>query len=202
MLLEENAFFSKIKYIFYLIARAFLIAIICSLALVFLILIIYFGDLLINVRSGNYSSPLFNGYVIVSKSMVPTINVNDAIVVKRDNKGNYGIGDIISFFSTEYRKSGMVVTHRIIDKSGKTYKKSVYTTKGDNNIHPDKNLTYTDNIYGKVMFVIPKLGYVQKFISNPINFICCVLFPALAIILIDFLKVGILFKQNDGRNYS
>lgn len=193
---KSMSLFSRYKYLLYLVVRALLIAIICIVFVFFLLFFLYFGDLLLNVKSGNYNSPLFNGYIIVSPSMVPTINVNDAIFVKRQSNDRYNIGDIISFFSTEYDLKGMVITHRIISKSKKSTMLSEYRTKGDNNSVPDRESVFTDSIYGKVLFVVPKLGYIQQFLSKPINFICCIILPALIIIIIDFVRVGLLFGKH------
>ena len=189
MLVNENSLAYKIKYFSYFITRAFLISIICLLVLIALIASIYFGDLFLNVKSGNYNSPLFNGYVIVSQSMVPTININDAIVVKRENNDHYNIGDIISFFTTEFDHAGIVVTHRIVGKKSYDVKESFYTTKGDNNPVPDMKSVATKNVYGKVMFIIPKLGYIQSFLSQPVHFIICILIPAGFVILYDIYRI-------------
>lgn len=190
----------QIKYLSYFVVRAFLIAVFALLILVAIFFTVYFADLFINVKSGNYNSPLFNGYVIVSQSMVPTININDAILIKRENNDQYNIGDIISFFSTEYDKEGIVVTHRIVNKSNNLSNNSMYTTKGDNNPVADRRGVNTSNIYGKVFLIIPKLGYIQSFLSKPLNFALCILLPAGSVIIYDVLRIMRTFKQ--GRENS
>ena len=95
MTIASKQFLYKVQYLSYFVFRAFLIAIFCLLVLLGIFFAVYFGDLFLNVKTGNYSSPIFNGYVIVSQSMVPTININDAIVVKRETNDKYNIGDII-----------------------------------------------------------------------------------------------------------
>ena len=189
-----DSFLYKFQYLSYFVARAFLIAIFALLVLLCLAFAIYFGDLFINVKSGNYNSPLFNGYVIVSQSMVPTININDAILIKRENDDQYAIGDIISFFSTEYDKDGIVVTHRIVQKSSRSNNTSTYITKGDNNPIADRRGVNTSNIYGKVFLVIPKLGYLQSFLSQPLHFALCILIPAGAVIIYDIYRIRKAFK--------
>ena len=200
MIQEQQSAFYKFRYITYFVVRSLFIAILCLVIGVFFLFSLYFGDLFINVKSGNYKSPLFSGYVIVSPSMVPTIKINDAIFVKREGDDKYSIGDIISFFSTEYDSNGMVITHRIIDKKNQMNNKSKYVTKGDNNSIADRENVYTDNIYGKVLFILPKLGYIQHFLAKPINFILCIVVPALLIIIIDFARVGIIFGRHNESN--
>lgn len=191
-----NNFIYKVQYLSFFVARAFLIAVFSLLVLLSILLVVYFGDLFLNVKSGNYNSPLFNGYVIVSQSMVPTININDAILVKRENNDQYDVGDVISFYSTEYDKDGIVVTHRIVNKNTIRTNDSTYTTKGDNNPVPDRRGVSTSNIYGKVFLVIPKLGYIQSFLSNPLHFALCILIPAGLVIGYDLYRILNAFKNS------
>lgn len=187
---------NKIKDIFSLIIKSFILSFVGFIVFIVVIMAIYYGDLYFNVKSGNYKSPLFNSYVIVSQSMVPTIKVNDAIIVKRDNYDRYIVGDIISFYSTEYDSNGMVVTHRIINKDKKNSTTSLYTTKGDNNSIADKNSVQTDNVYGKVLFVLPKIGFIKNFLSNPLNIILCILIPSTIVIVVDLGHISILFRKH------
>jgi signal peptidase len=199
MVIAESSVFEKVRYLSYFVVRAFLLAILCLMGLFVIFLAIYFGDLFLNVKSGNYKSPLFNGYVIVSQSMVPTININDAIIVKRENDQAYHVGDIISFYSTEYDHNGMVVTHRIVDKNTVSVNESNYTTKGDNNPIPDRKGVKTENVYGKVLFILPRLGYVQSFLSNSSNFIICIMIPIVIVVLYDLFRILRAYQKS--KNY-
>lgn len=172
---------NDITYLSHFVAKAFLVSIIGLILFIALIFCFYFGDLIFNEESS--SKPLFNGYIIVSQSMVPTINVNDGIVVKRIDNDNYNVGDIISYVTNDSRFKGAVVTHRIVNKESDTVSSSIYTTKGDNNISVDANSVYTSMINGKVLFRIPKVGYIYNFLSNPINFIICMVGCVVVLIL-------------------
>ena len=172
---------SNIAFLSHFVVKAFLVSIIGLMALLALVFVIYFIDLVFNEESSN--KPLFNGYIIVSQSMVPTINVNDGIVVKRMDNDKYKVGDIVSYVTNDSRFKGSVVTHRIVSKENDTINSSVYTTKGDNNRSVDANSVYTSMINGKVLFTIPKIGYFYKFLSNPINFILCMLGAVIVLIL-------------------
>ena len=197
MVIEEKNLAETIQYLVYFVTRAFFIAVFCLLFILCLLLFVYFGDLLINVKSGNYKSPIFNGYIIASQSMVPTIQINDAIVVKRENNDKYKVGDIISFFSSEYDANGMIITHRVVGKNQVSGYSSNYITKGDNNSVPDRLSVNTSNIYGKVLFIIPNLGKAQQFLSKPINFILTILIPALVVIGYNIFKIFISFKKSE-----
>ena len=184
-----------IKYLSKFVTRAFLIAILSFMCLFGAILMLYLGDLLVNSRNGTYKNPLFSAYVIVSESMVPTIEINDAIVVKRDDHDKYNVGDIITFESSDINYEGLTVTHRIVNKEGVSKESSVYTTKGDNNSVADPASVYTDSIYGKVLFKIPKVGYVEQFFSRPTNFFICLLIPAFIFVIYELTRIGILITR-------
>ncbi len=191
--------FSSLFSVFRLMSKSFVIMIIVFFVIFGLCVTGYFLDLFINVKSGNYEHPLFGGYVIVSQSMVPTINVNDAVVVKRENNDKYAVGDVITFKSDENNYEGYPITHRIISKEEFADSESSYTTKGDNNSIADPSRVYTSNIYGKVMFVIPKLGYLKSFLAKPSNFFLCVLIPTLIVFIYDFSRI---FSAMNKREYN
>ena len=183
-----NAKKNPYLYLVYFVTRAFFISILCLLCILLLFVFIYFGDLLIHTNS-DHKVPLFSTYVIASPSMDPTIQVDDAIIVKRVDNDNYGVGDIITFASADTRSEGLTITHRIVDKRSVAYDSSLYTTKGDNNVVADPTSVNTDSIYGKVVFKIPKVGCIQKFFSNPMNYFLCLIVPAIIFIGYDVIRI-------------
>ena len=179
-------------YFCHIIARSILIAILCLMLILSSLFFIYVGDLLLFSKNHSSKNPLFGTYVIVSPSMVPTIGVNDAIVIKRLDNDQYDVGDIVTFISNDANYKGLLVTHRIVNKESVGSKESIYTTKGDNNYVEDPTYVKTDNIYGKVLFKIPKVGYIKSFFEKPIHYFICLLIPALIFILYD---IGRIFKM-------
>lgn len=110
--------------------------------------------------------------------MYPNINPGDIVVVENKNKASLNKNDIITF-----KANNSVITHRIVD-----IKDSVYITKGDNNDVVDPfNVTYED-ILGKVLFKIPKLGYLLEFLSKPI------------VMSIEMIILGILILKGTKNN--
>ena len=186
----------KINYLFYFFTRSFLIAIFIILIVIGAGVFLYLGDLFLNVKTGNYKSPLISAYIIVSRSMVPTINVNDAIIVSRTNYDNLSIGDVITFSSEDESYSGLTVTHRIVGKQLLNNGELVYRTKGDNNNQEDRSVVKKENIYGKVIIKIPKLGHIQNFLSKPIGFFTCILIPVVIVLIIDVRKIIVLLINN------
>lgn len=99
-------------------------------------------------------------FVIVSKSMEPTIITGDAIFTKEKNKENIKVNDIISFHDNKD-----INTHRIIGiltENGITK----YITKGDNNKNPDKEKVTYDKIEGVYQFKINGFGVIANILNN------------------------------------
>lgn len=193
---KKEKLFNKIVYLSRFILRAFLLALLCLVLGFSLIMFVYLGDLLIQGKS-----PLFSTYVIATPSMTPTIKVDDAILVKRVDNDNYKVGDIITFNSKDSNYEGLAVTHRIVEKHVLDDNTSVYTTKGDNNQVIDSASVRTDDIYGKVLFKIPKAGRIGEFFSHPANYLICLLGPAIIFVLYDILKIFILFAKKEKISY-
>ena len=51
-------------------------------------------------------------------------------------------------------------------------------------------LANSDNVFGKVIIRIPKLGYLQDLLATSGGWIIVVLIPCLAILSVDIMKVG------------
>ncbi len=99
-------------------------------------------------------------FSIVSGSMRPTIDIDDIIIVKECSDEELNVDDIITF-----NIDNEIITHRIISKEF-VKNNMIYTTKGDSNEVTDiKEITY-NQIEGKYVGKIPKLGKVLNFIQN------------------------------------
>ena len=175
-----------VNYLINFVMRAFMIALLFLVVSISLVLLVVAGDTLYNRSQGNNVVPLLGGYIIVTPSMVPTIKVNDAVLVKRVDNENLTIGDIITFASNDIRYEGLIVTHRIVGTQSISSGDLVYRTKGDNNRIEDSAVVSQSNIYGKVILKFPKLGYVKNFLQSPIGFTLFIIFPILAIFYIIF----------------
>lgn len=123
--------------------------------LVILICVIY-GKLVITF--GNNVYPNYFGYTffeVASGSMKPALQVNDVIIVKITNEG-LKKGDIIAF-----QGETAIITHRILYIDG-----DIITVKGDNNNIVDKPIS-KDQVIGKIVKIVPKLGVWKKVIVEP-----------------------------------
>lgn len=181
--------FKTLYMIYHFIAEVFLYSLLIIIIVAALMFALYFLDMIKNIKSGNYKQPLFGAYVIISPSMEPTIKVEDAVVIKRKNKGDLKTGDIITFLSSDSRYAGLTVTHRIVGvekgEDGSIY----YRTKGDNNNTEDSTLVKHDNVYGKVILKIPKIGYIKYVLSTAFGWILLVVIPCLGIVIYDVIKI-------------
>lgn len=186
---DNMSIFEKVKYIFHFITQAFLYAIFVFFIIFGVFMAIYFGDLLYNVSHGDHKMPLFDAYVIVSPSMVPTIKIDDAIVIRRESGKKLEVGDIITFSSSDPSYPGLTVTHRIVGKQLSSSGKYLFRTKGDNNSIMDPSIVDEDNVYGKVILKIPKLGTVRRFLTTSYGFIFGIVIPALSIVIFDIFKL-------------
>lgn len=100
---------------------------------------------------------------IGSESMSPSINKGDAVIIASyKNESDINIDDIIYFRSEDNNK---YIVHRVINKN-----EEGYITKGDSNNAEDSFVVPYNNIRGKVVKVIPYIGYpsikIQELISG------------------------------------
>jgi len=127
-----------------------------------------------------------NIYTILTQSMYPTIKAGDVVVTSRQDGDKYNKGDIITFVSD--MNGGITITHRVEDvyKINDSYS---YRTKGDNNNTADNEIVPGSSVFGRVVLKIPKIGYIQQFLSSMVGWIVVIVIPCLGIIIYDILKV-------------
>lgn len=110
-------------------------------------------------------------YVVSSGSMIPNLNIFDVIVVQGHvNFDQLKIGDIIVFNRPDGHDK--VIVHRVAEILNKD--PLVIRTKGDANPGsiPGTDFPITKGDYiGKVVYVIPQIGYVTRILTPPINYI-------------------------------
>ncbi|NLC10973.1 MAG: signal peptidase I [Firmicutes bacterium] len=98
---------------------------------------------------------------IVSGSMAPAIKTGDIVIVKRLPAGEIMENDIIQF-----RGKNASITHRVIAIKETEQGIKAFQTKGDANNSPDTELVYPEQIMGKVVYVIPKAGWITIALRN------------------------------------
>lgn len=132
-----------------------------------------------------------NFYTILTQSMYPTIKAGDIVITYKNDDDIYRQGDIITFVSTANATNGVTITHRITDvyRVNGVYS---YKTRGDANNVSDGASVSAENVIGRVIFKIPKAGYIQQFLVTSTGWLIAIVLPCLGIIIYDILK---LFKS-------
>lgn len=95
--------------------------------------------------------------VIATGSMEPMIKPGDIILVEKitdiEDINKLNVNDVIQF-----KKDNILISHRVI-VVGNNKEGIYYITKGDNNSTPDSDKVKPEQIKGKVINVIPKIGW-------------------------------------------
>jgi signal peptidase I len=126
-------------------------------------------------------------YVVVSGSMIPTLQIGDVVVVQNSGHGFGGSGnsafdhlskgDIIVFRAPddidEDGKPRTIVHRIVLVGFNSRTNEQIVVTKGDNNPESYLGLDFPireSNYVGKVIFIIPKIGLLIQYIKPPINY--------------------------------
>jgi signal peptidase len=103
--------------------------------------------------------------VIITGSMEPLIKPGDVILVKKitgmEDIESLSINDVIQF-----KRDGVLISHRIIEINADEEKGLLYKTKGDNNSGPDTELVKPQDIKGKIKYTVPKIGWLTLLIKS------------------------------------
>lgn len=169
---------------------------------ILLIPTILFSIFLMFVELGNSDEvPSFfdmDIYIVVSESMAPKINVNDIVLVKKGyTNDQYKVGNIITYV----RVDGEIITHRI-EEITKVGLLKAYVTKGDNNEEPDDFVVNYDQIIGRVVCVMPKLGAIVNLLKNKLFFTMCIIFLIFIVIYDRYNRNKILQRKKTREKYD
>ena len=199
---SELSLLEKIKRIVHYFFTVVMYSVVLIMIIVFIVIVVNFIDRKNNLKNGIQKPALVSAYTIVSPSMVPNINVLDVIIITRvSDSSKIKVGDVITFNSTDYRSSGVTVTHRVRKIEKTSDGKYLFTTKGDANNTEDATRQPFSSIYGKVLIRIPKLGYVQYILSSVLGWVCLIIIPTVLIIGSDIIKI-IKTIKNDSKMKS
>lgn len=143
-------------------------------------LIIGFAVMMVLTAMSN-SSVLgqYRSFLVQSGSMEPSIMTGDIIIVK--SSFQYLKNDVVTFEDYQQRR----VTHRIVDIQNNNN----ITTKGDANRSSDSENITVKQIIGKVILVIPKLGYLVSFSKSLPGFLFLIVIPGIIIIASESIKI-------------
>jgi signal peptidase I len=136
----------------------------------------------------------FKAYVIISPSMQPTLNVNDAVVVKKVDIDNITEGDIITFKAyLPDLGSEAYVTHYVGEVIGEGEDK-IFKTHGEGeedfdiwvNSDGSSDEVTVDEIIGIYGFKIANAGKVFRIIQDPVMVGLLVVNVLLVVIIVKY----------------
>lgn len=129
--------------------------------------------------------PSFLGYkpfIVLSGSMEPEFYSGDLVLVKEVVTSDLKVGDVIS-----YREGQSVTTHRILEITEEQGTRK-FITKGDHNNVSDRSPVTEDQVEGRYLFHVSKLGNFAIFMQTPIGMIIFIACPLVLFILYDILR--------------
>lgn len=138
----------------------------------------------------------YKAFIVLSDSMSATdFSAGDLALVKEIDPSTLEEGDIIAYQSTADENYGEIVTHKIRNKTSDENGNPGFITYGTTTDTDDeKVVTYAD-VVGKYQFAIPKVGSFFNFLKTVPGYICCILIPFLALILMQGANTVYLFRK-------
>ena len=137
--------------------------------------------------------------IVLTGSMRSEFPEGDLIITTEPDPAKLKVGDIITYETDQINENGNgleLVTHKItaINKN-ETGKITSFTTAGTTTGAEDQLPVYPNQIVGKYLFKIPKLGYFFEFLKTTPGYICCILIPFLLIIGYQGVNCVMLFRK-------
>jgi len=99
--------------------------------------------------------------VVLTGSMQPAINPGDVVLIQKSEGENIKTGDVIQYWTGR-----IFIVHRVIEADEAAGK---FRTKGDNNSVADSMLVSKEQIRGRVIGVIPKIGKISLWLRSNKN---------------------------------
>ncbi len=129
-------------------------------------------------------APRFTGWrygILRSGSMSPTMPTGSAIVVEPvGSRTLLHTGDVITFRSSD--NPDLLVTHRIVQANAYEDGTIAYRTQGDANNAPDGWIVTPDQVVGRVIYHVPKVGLLVNSLHNKFAFFLLIGLPAALIV--------------------
>ena len=123
----------------------------------------------------------YHPVVVLSGSMVPTLNVGDVAVTRAAVPSQLEVGDVIT-----YRSGSGLITHRIIDIE-ESPNGRLFHTQGDANATPDSQPTPEAAVVAELAYRIPRIGFMMGIADSQTGMFLFIGGPA-AILLLMWAK--------------
>ena len=99
--------------------------------------------------------------LVGSGSMRPTMDAGDVVIIVKVPADKVKPGDIIQF----RREEKITMMHRVVEIR-ETEGAKLFITKGDANDEPDADPVIAENVVGKLVFTIPKIGWIAIVVKS------------------------------------
>lgn len=100
--------------------------------------------------------------VIYSGSMQPELNVGDIVLIDNVDAYDIEIGDVIQYV----REDKALILHRVVERYEDEKGQLFFITKGDANEKPDFDPVIQQNVKGKAVYTLPKVGWIQIYVKE------------------------------------
>jgi len=162
-----------------------------------LIVIVIVAGAQVLVGSQLGASPV---YVVVSKSMVPTLQIGDLVITERVPFSSIHVGQVIIYEQptnpggTCPNPEGLTIVHRVVEVTSRGL-----ITQGDNRItnpNPDEPFEWPpvpeQCVKGVVVLAVPYVGLISMLVPSPWNY-------ALVGLILIFVFISELRPSGDGK---
>lgn len=128
-------------------------------------------------------------YSVQTGSMEPTYPVGSLVIVQPVDFDDLHDGDVITF-----KSGGAVITHRITLIESEN--RSIHT-KGDNNNVEDSAPVQYENVVGRVVYGVSRLGYLVLFAKTKLGII---VYTSIIVLIFLARLVADCFEEDDGED--
>ncbi len=129
-------------------------------------------------------SPDYDARIIRSESMKPALQIGDVVIM-----GPVGsIGDIEPGMVIGFTRGDATIAHRVV-----SVEKGGIQTAGDVTGDPDPWLVPFSDVYGVMLFKIPYIGYVSKYIRTTLGWVLLIIIPG--VLLLGYLMWDLFRKK-------
>ena len=118
----------------------------------------------------------FRMFTVATGSMEPVYNVGDVLISKEVDAEEIKVGDDIVYLGEKGSFANKVVTHRVISIEKQEDGNYKIITKGVANTAEDPEIDQTQ-VYGKIIYKMHILSFIQKIMKNMYVFYFLVLIP-------------------------
>ncbi len=168
--------------------KSIVINILKIIIIIILLPIIFFNSVII-VDSIVHKDeiPSFFGwkpFIVMSGSMQAELCVGDVAIIKEVDTDSLKVGDIIAYQESK----DFIITHRIIEEIKDEDGNRKFITKGDNNNEADSKQVSMEQVEGKYITKISKIGSVLLFIQTPIGTVVSVSIPIVILLILHAIE--------------